>query len=119
MEQCAMEPCAEVATEILPTITATPGCPPIYVLLAPVPDKHDPTRYCPRALVLVDHDGKWHAYSVYPDDRRALGSRAAANAVMVPATQKWLRLRGWRTYEFFVPQRSPAAGSVGPGVPLG
>jgi hypothetical protein len=117
MEQPATEPCSGVATEISPAVAATSGCPPVYVLLAPVPDPHDPTRYCPRALVLVDHGGRWHAYSVYPDDRRALGSAAAANAIMVPAAQKWLRLRGWRTYEFFVPQRSSAAGTVAPGGP--
>lgn len=97
---------------------AASGAAPVYVLLAPVPDPHDPTRYCPRALVLVDHGGRWHAYPVYPDDRRALGSAAAANAVMVPAVQKWLRLRGWRTYEFFVPQRSSSAVALAPGGPV-
>ncbi len=84
--------------------------PLVHVLLAPVPDKDDPRRYCPRALALVNHGDKWEVYTVYPPDRRALGSRAAANAVMLPAAQKWLRQRGWRTYDVFVPQGSPTAG---------
>lgn len=117
MEPSAPQACPELPAELSPAGAAARGAPPVYVLLAPVPDPHDPTRYCARALVVVDHGGRWHTYSVYPDDRRALGSAAAANAVMVPAAQKWLRLRGWRTYEFFVPQRSGAAGPAAPAVP--
>ena len=99
-------PNASIASslDVRPPVAAT-GCPSVYVLLTPVPDQDDPTRYCPRAVVLVDHDGRWHAYPVFPEDRRAVGSSSAANAVMVPAVQKWLRQRGWRNYEFFVPQR--------------
>ena len=88
--------------------------PPVYVLLAPVPDADDPRRHCPRAFVVVNRADKWEVHTVYPPDRQALGSRAAANAVMLPAAQKWLRQRGWRTYDVFVPQGSSSAGGEAP-----
>ena len=78
--------------------------PLICVVLAPDPKGGCPATFYPRALVLAETDGQLAVHHVYEDDRHAVGSRGEANGIILPIVQRWLRNKGWRTYEVFFPE---------------
>ena len=75
----------------------------VHVVLAPDPKEGEPARFYLRALVLAEVDGQLTVHHVYEDDRHAVGSRMEANGIILPVVQRWLRNKGWRTYEVFFP----------------